>query len=72
VLHADGQELAPAIFHPTFGLAGAAQEAAVLGEAAARISAGGAVQDVLSGLAGDAVARSRALACLVLVECAHG
>jgi signal transduction histidine kinase len=30
------------------------------------------VQDVLSGLAGDAVARSRALACLVLVECAHG
>jgi signal transduction histidine kinase len=30
------------------------------------------VQDVLSGLAEDAVARSRAVACLVLVECPHG
>ncbi len=72
VLHAGGKELAPAIFHPTFGLAGAGQDAVALGAAAARIAAGGSVGDVLASLAEEAVARSRAVACLALVECPDG
>ncbi|MGY1915184.1 histidine kinase [Blastococcus sp. SYSU DS0973] len=72
VLHADGKELAPAIFHPTFGLARTDQDAVVLGAAAARIAEGGSVRDVLGSLAEEAVARSRAVACLVLVECPDG
>ncbi|MGY1739645.1 MULTISPECIES: histidine kinase [unclassified Blastococcus] len=72
VLHADGEELAPAIFHPTFGLAHTDQQAAVLGAAAARIAEGGSVGEVLGSLAEEAVARSRAVACLVLVECRDG
>jgi PAS domain S-box-containing protein len=72
VLHADGKELAPAFFHPTFGLARTDQDAVVLGAAAARIAEGGSVGDVLASLAEEAVARSRAAACLVLVECPDG
>ena len=72
VLHADGKELAPAFFHPTFGLARTDQDAVVLGAAAARIAEGGSVGDVLGSLAEEAVARSRAVACLVLVECPDG
>lgn len=72
VLHAGGKELAPAIFHPTFGLASAGQDAVALGAAAARIAEGGSVGDVLDSLAEEAVARSRAVACLVLVECPDG
>jgi PAS domain S-box-containing protein len=71
VLHADGKELAPAVFHPTFGLA-RTDDAVVLGAAAARIAAGGSVGDVLDSLAGEAADRSRAAACLVLVECPDG
>ncbi|MGY1825935.1 histidine kinase [Blastococcus sp. SYSU DS0541] len=72
VLHAGGKELAPAIFHPTFGLASAGQDAVALGAAAARIAEGGSVGEVLDSLAEEAVARSRAVACLVLVECPDG
>ena len=72
VLHADGEELAPAIFHPTFGLARTDQDAVVLGAAAARIAEGGSVREVLGSLAQEAVARSRAVACLALVECPDG
>ena len=72
VVHAGGKELAPAIFHPTFGLSRTDQDAAVLGAAAARIAEGGSVGDVLSSLAEEAVARSRAVACLALVECPDG
>ncbi|WP_157943973.1 PAS domain-containing sensor histidine kinase [Blastococcus atacamensis] len=72
VLHADGKELAPAFFHPTFGLARTDQDAVVLGAAPARLAAGGSVGEVLGSLAEEAVARSRAVACLVLVECPDG
>jgi PAS domain S-box-containing protein len=72
VLHAGGKELAPAIFHPTFGLSSPGQDAVVLGAAAARIADGGSVGEVLDSLAEEAVARSRAVACLVLVECPDG
>ncbi len=72
VLHAGGQELAPAIFHPTFGLSGTGQDAMALGASAARIAEGGSLGDVLGSLAEEAVARSRAVACLALVNCPDG
>jgi PAS domain S-box-containing protein len=72
VLHAEGRELAPAIFHPTFGLGRTDQDAVVLGAAAARIAEGGPVGEVLDALAGEAVSRTRAVACLAVVECPDG
>ena len=68
VLRVGDRELAPAVFHPTFGLGPSDVDSAVPGAAAARIAGDAPVEEVLSSLAREAVDRSRAVACLVLAE----
>ncbi len=72
VLRVGGRELAPAIFHPTFGLGPSSADAAVPGAAAAGIASGAPVEEVLASLAREAVDRSRAVGCLVLAESGEG
>jgi PAS domain S-box-containing protein len=68
VLRVGDRELAPAVFHPTFGLGHSDADAAVPGAAAAGIPEGAPVEEVLASLAREAVDRSRAVGCLVLAE----
>lgn len=68
LLHAHGQELAPAVFHPTTVLGRTEREAAALGAAAARLADGGPVEEVLETLAEQALTGSRAVGCVVLLE----
>jgi PAS domain S-box-containing protein len=68
VLRVGDRELAPAVFHPTFGLGHPDADAAVPGAAAAGIAGGAPVEEVLASLAREAVDRSRAVGCLVLAE----
>ncbi len=72
VLRVGDRELAPAVFHPTFGLGRSDAEAPVPGAAAAGIAAGAPVEEVLASLAREAVDRSRAVGCLVLAESDDG
>ena len=67
VLSVGDRELAPAVFHATFGLGRAEADAPVPG-AAAGIAEGAPVEEVLASLAREAVDRSRAVGCLVLAE----
>ncbi|MGY1696062.1 histidine kinase [Geodermatophilus sp. SYSU D00814] len=68
VLRVGDRELAPAVFHPTFGLGPSDADAVVPGAAAAGIAEGAPVEEVLASLAREAVDRSRALGCLLLAE----
>jgi PAS domain S-box-containing protein len=72
VLRVGDRELAPAVFHPTFGLGPSGADAGVPGAAAAGAAGGAPVEAVLAGLAREAVDRSRAVACLVLAEADDG
>ncbi|MGY1606260.1 ATP-binding protein [Geodermatophilus sp. SYSU D00700] len=72
VLRVGDRELAPAVFHPTFGLGPPDTDAAVPGAAAAGIAGDAPVEEVLASLAREAVDRSRAVGCLVLAAADDG
>lgn len=68
VLHVDGNELAPAIFHETTRVRRALRNAADLGSVAVHAEVGPARADVLASLVHEAVGSSRACAAVLLCE----
>lgn len=68
VLHAGDVEMAPAIFHETTAIRQAELSAAELGAAAVTVDPEGARTDVLSSVAVEAVAATRACAAVLLCE----
>lgn len=72
VMHVEGNELAPAIFHETTPVRLAQVSAAELGAAAVRADAEPARGDVLASLTEEAVAATRASAAVLLCEDERG
>lgn len=68
VMHVDGHELAPAIFHETTRIRRAQRSAADLGAAAVHAEVGPARADVLANLVHEAVSASRACAAVLFCE----